>query len=194
MTDTNEQVSNEYSALVIAPGLHKLLLFENESGSTNKVPKLDNLKDFLDWKLIENEYAWPNGGDGEPKETSEFNPAEREQYNLECKCYAQLTQVLSKEIFFQFKNMNKTSHTLWLALQSATEGTATYRATKGKVLKDEWRVFSALPSETLGQTLERYRLLVAEMTDYGIDISDDKAVRVLKDGLPEKWDNEIEKI
>lgn len=200
MSELAFQVSN------VGSKVHNILISQSESGSSNTAPKLLSMEEYSNWKdrfkiwingqdtrmwqMIVNGYTPPrNTEEGDRRvEIEEMDETARKSYDLEAKAYAYLCQALTQDVYHQFK-LNRSSKALWDALASNTEGSASYRAKKGKSLKTEFDRFYFMKNESLQAAIERFLHLRTELHSYDIITTDAEAVNSFAKSLPVRWDS-----
>ncbi|KAL9991721.1 putative transcription factor interactor and regulator CCHC(Zn) family [Helianthus debilis subsp. tardiflorus] len=188
--------------------IQNLLISESETGSNNRPPKLNHMKDFPSWKNRFHTYVQGQSTDLWTCFINPFNAAlevaastsegyanmlepDKKSYELEKKAFATLTQALNKDIYHQFSYCKNTK-TLWDALVARGEGNAATRKSRHDLLKKEFDSFQFLENETLNDMTTRFYHLISEMCAYGVIATQQDMVNKFADALPPKWSSFIE--
>ena len=184
--------------------IQNLLLTENESGNSNKAPKLMTMDEYPHWKtrfeihingvdtnlwmMIESGYSRPMTTEGTQISIARLSEQQRKDYDAEKKAYAILSQAISKEIFHQFRQFTS-SKSLWDALEQRHDGNASLKAIKAKALKKEFDSFMYIGNESLEDLISRFYHLMSELFANEVRTTMEEKVQCLADALPPKWDS-----
>ncbi|KAJ0785404.1 putative transcription factor interactor and regulator CCHC(Zn) family [Helianthus annuus] len=174
---------------------------ENETGTTQKPPKLMSIEEYYGWKdrfenwvqanhlrsweCILKKYSLPRTEMNVEKEISEFSDQERAMYRAEKMMISLLQQAIKEDIFILLQH-DKTAKSIWDALQVKFEGSASMVKSKKALLNKEFDLFSSLPGEDTKTLIERYCHLVRSLTMIGVDKKREEYVDKLADALPQK--------
>ncbi|KAJ0467507.1 hypothetical protein HanIR_Chr14g0686031 [Helianthus annuus] len=148
---------------------------ENETGTTQKPPKLMSIEEYYGWKnrfenwvqanhlrlweCILKRYVLPRTELQTEKQISEFNDKEREMYRAEKTMISLLQQAIKEDIFVLLQH-DKTSKSIWDPLKVKFEGSENMIKSKKALLKKEFDLFTSLPGEDTKKLIERYCHLV----------------------------------
>ncbi|KAJ0841339.1 putative transcription factor interactor and regulator CCHC(Zn) family [Helianthus annuus] len=174
---------------------------ENETGTTQKPPKLMSIKEYYGWKgrfenwvqanhlrsweCILKKYVLPRTDLQVLKELSEFTDQERVMYKAEKMMISLLQQAIKEDIFILLQH-DKTAKSIWDALKVKFEGSENMIKSKKALLKKEFDLFSSLPGEDTKKLIERYCRLVRSMSMLSITKDREEWVDKLADALPQK--------
>ncbi|KAJ0479427.1 hypothetical protein HanIR_Chr13g0619871 [Helianthus annuus] len=174
---------------------------ENETGTTQKPPKLMSIEEYYGWKdrfenwvqanhlrsweCILKKYVLPRTEVNVIKQISEFTDQERAMYRAEKMMISLLQQAIKEDIFILLEH-DKTAKSIWDALKVKFEGSKSMIKSKKALLKKEFDLFSSLPGEDTKKLIERYCHLVRSLTMIGVDKSREEYVDKLADALPQK--------
>ncbi|KAF5813677.1 putative transcription factor interactor and regulator CCHC(Zn) family [Helianthus annuus] len=174
---------------------------ENETGTTQKPPKLMSIEEYYGWKdrfenwvqanhlrsweCILKKYVLPRTDLQVLKELSEFTDQERMMYKAEKMMISLLQQAIKEDIFIHLQH-DKTSKSIWDALRVKFEGSENMIKSKKALLKKEFDLFSTLPGEDTKKLIERYCHLVRSMSMFSITKDREEWVDKLADALPQK--------
>ncbi|KAJ0820318.1 putative transcription factor interactor and regulator CCHC(Zn) family [Helianthus annuus] len=174
---------------------------ENETGITQKPPKLMSIEEYYGWKdrfenwvqanhlrsweCILKKYVLPRTDLQVLKELSEFTDQERVMYKAEKMMISLLQQAIKEDIFILLQH-DKTAKSIWDALKVKFEGSENMIKSKKALLKKEFDLFSSLPGEDTKKLIERYCHLVRSMSMLSITKDREEWVDKLADALPQK--------
>ncbi|KAJ0782260.1 putative transcription factor interactor and regulator CCHC(Zn) family [Helianthus annuus] len=174
---------------------------ENETGTTQKPPKLMSIEEYYGWKdrfenwvqanhlrsweCILKKYVLPRTELQVLKELSEFTDQERVMYKAEKMMISLLQQAIKEDIFILLQH-DKTAKSIWDALRVKFEGSENMIKSKKALLKKEFDLFSSLPGEDTKKLIERYCHLVRLMSMLSITKDREEWVDKLADALPQK--------
>ncbi|KAM0062167.1 hypothetical protein Hdeb2414_s0004g00144881 [Helianthus debilis subsp. tardiflorus] len=172
---------------------------ENETGTTQKPPKLMSIEEYYGWKdrfenwvqanhlrsweCILKKYVLPRTDLQVLKEISEFMEQEQNMYKAEKMMISLLQQAIKEDIFILLQH-DKTSKSIWDALRVKFEGSENMIKSKKALLKKEFDLFSSLPGEDTKKLIERYCHLVRSMSMLSITKDREEWVDKLADALP----------
>ncbi|KAF5795140.1 putative transcription factor interactor and regulator CCHC(Zn) family [Helianthus annuus] len=174
---------------------------ENETGTTQKPPKLMSIEEYYGWKdrfenwvqanhlrsweCILKKYVLPRTDLQVLKELSEFTDQERVMYKAEKMMISLLQQAIKEDIFILLQH-DKTAKSIWDALKVKFEGSENMIKSKKALLKKEFDLFSSLPGEDTKKLIERYYHLVRSMSMLSITKDREEWVDKLADALPQE--------
>ncbi|KAF5814672.1 putative transcription factor interactor and regulator CCHC(Zn) family [Helianthus annuus] len=174
---------------------------ENETGTTQKPPKLMSIEEYYGWKdrfenwvqanhlrsweCILKKYVLPQTELHVTKELSEFTDQERVMYKAEKMMISLLQQAIKEDIFILLQH-DKTAKSIWDALKVKFEGSENMIKSKKALLKKEFDLFSSLSGEDTKKLIERYCHLVRSMSMLSITKDREEWVDKLADALPQK--------
>ncbi|KAJ0853204.1 putative transcription factor interactor and regulator CCHC(Zn) family [Helianthus annuus] len=174
---------------------------ENETGTTQKPPKLMSIEEYYGWKdrfenwvqanhlrsweCILKKYVLPETELHVKKEISEFTDQERAMYKAEKMMISLLQQAIKEDIFILLQH-DKTAKSIWDALKVKFEGSENLIKNKKALLKKEFDLFSSLPGEDTKKLIERYCHLVRSLSMLGVEKIREEWVDKLADALPQK--------
>ncbi|KAJ0752911.1 putative transcription factor interactor and regulator CCHC(Zn) family [Helianthus annuus] len=174
---------------------------ENETGTTQKPPKLMSIEEYYGWKdrfenwvqanhlrsweCILKKYVLPRTELQVIKQLSEFTDQERVMYKAEKMMISLLQQAIKEDIFILLQH-DKTAKSIWDALKVKFEGSENMIKSKKALLKKEFDLFSSLPGEDTKKLIERYCHLVRSMSMLSITKDREEWVDKLADALPQK--------
>ncbi|KAJ0469815.1 hypothetical protein HanIR_Chr14g0712011 [Helianthus annuus] len=174
---------------------------ENETGTTQKPPKLMSIEEYYGWKgrfenwvqanhlrsweCILKKYVLPRTDLQVLKELSEFTDQERVMYKAEKMMISLLQQAIKEDIFILLQH-DKTAKSIWDAHKVKFEGSENMIKSKKVLLKKEFDLFSSLPGEDTKKLIERYCRLVRSMSMLSITKDREEWVDKLADALPQK--------
>ncbi|KAF5787411.1 putative transcription factor interactor and regulator CCHC(Zn) family [Helianthus annuus] len=198
----SEEFFNAFATSSITPAsIAQNMNLENETGTTQKPPKLMSIEEYYRWKdrfenwvqanhlrsweCILKRYVLPRTELQTKKQISEFNDKEREMYRAEKMMISLLQQVIKEDIFVLLQH-DKTSKSIWDALKVKFEGSENMIKSKKALLKKEFDLFTSLPGEDTKKLIERYCYLVRSMSMLSITKDRVEWVDKLADALPQK--------
>ncbi|KAJ0570589.1 putative transcription factor interactor and regulator CCHC(Zn) family [Helianthus annuus] len=174
---------------------------ENETGTTQKPPKLMSIEEYYGWRdrfenwvqanhlrsweCILKKYVLPRTDLQVLKELSEFTDQERVMYKAEKMMISLLQQAIKEDIFILLQH-DKTAKSIWDALKVKFEGSENMIKSKKALLKKEFDLFSSLSGEDTKKLIERYCHLVRSMSMLSITKDREEWVDKLADALPQK--------
>ncbi|KAM0036511.1 putative transcription factor interactor and regulator CCHC(Zn) family [Helianthus debilis subsp. tardiflorus] len=174
---------------------------ENETGTTQKPPKLMSIEEYYGWKdrfenwvqanhlrsweCILKKYVLPQTELQTTKNLPEFTKQERVMYKAEKMMISLLQQAIKEDIFILLQH-DKTAKSIWDALKVKFEGSENMRKSKKALLKKEFDLFSSLPGEDTKKLIKRYCHLVRSMSMLSIEKDREEWVDKLADALPQK--------
>ncbi|KAJ0832759.1 putative transcription factor interactor and regulator CCHC(Zn) family [Helianthus annuus] len=174
---------------------------ENETGTTQKPPKLMSIEEYYGWKdrfenwvqanhlrsweCILEKYTLPRTELQVVKQISEFSEQERAMYRAEKMMISLLQQAIKEDIFILLQH-DKTAKSIWDDLKVKFEGSESMIKSKKALLKKEFDLFCSLPGEDTKKLIERYCHLVRSLSMLGVDKAREEYVDKLADALPQK--------
>ncbi|KAJ0494795.1 hypothetical protein HanIR_Chr12g0601501 [Helianthus annuus] len=176
---------------------------ENETGTSQKPPKLMYIEDFKGWQnlfenwvqaykfdawcLLDVDYVKPKNERGIEKALSDYSAVEKLKYTSEKMMISILQQAVKEDIFVLLQHED-TVRSIWLALINKFKGSADMTKNKRALLKKSFDMFVAFEGESTKTTIDRYCHLVQEMRRLEIKKEDGEWVDKLADALPQhKW-------
>ncbi|KAF5800381.1 hypothetical protein HanXRQr2_Chr07g0315401 [Helianthus annuus] len=176
---------------------------ENETGTSQKPPKLMYIEDFKGWQnrfenwvqaykfdawcSLDVDYTKPKNERGIEKAFSDFSATEKLKYTSEKMMISLLQQSVKEDIYVLLQHEG-TARSIWLALINMFKGSADMIKNKQALLKKSFDLFVAFEGESTKATIDRYCHLVPEMGRLEIKKDDDELVDKLADALPQqKW-------
>ncbi|KAF5816904.1 hypothetical protein HanRHA438_Chr02g0047891 [Helianthus annuus] len=177
-------------------------LLENETGTSQKPPKLMDIDDYnawserfgnwvetyhLDaWEHTEEPYVRPTTN-GVQQTIREMSIEEKKKYRYEKLMVSLLQQAIKEDILILLQH-DGTAHSIWTELEAKFIGSDDMLKNKMSLMKKEFDLFRGLKSENTKQIIERYCNLVRNMSKLGIKKDTDELIEKLADALPhEIW-------
>ncbi|KAJ0472276.1 putative transcription factor interactor and regulator CCHC(Zn) family [Helianthus annuus] len=199
----DEEFFNAFATPVTPISFAQNTMFENETGTMQKPPKLMNIEEYkgwegrfenwvqanyLDaWECVETKYVRPLNDDEEPVPIKDLTANARKKYKDEKMMLSLLQQAVKEDIMVLLQH-NGTSYSIWKALRSKFRGSEEMVKSKKSLLKKEFDLLCGLKNESTREIIERYCNLLANMKRLSIEKSTDELIEKLADALPyETW-------
>ncbi|KAJ0767525.1 putative transcription factor interactor and regulator CCHC(Zn) family [Helianthus annuus] len=192
---------NAFASSTTPAAIAQAMNLENETGTTQKPPRLMSIEEYYGWKdrfenwvqanhlrsweCILKKYTLPRTDLQVVKEISEFTDQERAMYRAEKMMISLLQQAIKEDIFILLQH-DKTAKSIWDALRVKFEGSENMIKSKKALLKKEFDLFSSLPGEDTKKLIERYCHLVRSLSMLGVEKGHEEWVDKLADALPQK--------
>ncbi|KAF5813971.1 hypothetical protein HanXRQr2_Chr03g0105091 [Helianthus annuus] len=160
-----------YNAFASPMTITQNTMLENETGTTQKPPKLLDIDDFsgwvdrfgnwveayhLDaWEHIEVEYSRPLGNNKVNIPIRELSAEEKKKYKDEKLIISLLQQAIKEDIFILLQH-NGSACSIWNELESKFLGSDDMLKNKKSLMKKEFDLFRGLRNESIKQIIERY--------------------------------------
>ncbi|KAJ0809609.1 putative transcription factor interactor and regulator CCHC(Zn) family [Helianthus annuus] len=197
----NSEFYNAFATSSSPAAIAQAMNLENETGTTQKPPKLMSIEEYYGWKdrfenwvqanhlrsweCILEKYTLPRTELQVIKQISEFSEQERAMYRAEKMMISLLQQAIKEDIFILLQH-HKTAKSIWDALKVKFEGSESMIKSKKALLKKEFDLFSSLPGEDTKKLIERYCHLVRSLSMLGVEKGREEWVDKLADALPQK--------
>ncbi|KAJ0809073.1 putative transcription factor interactor and regulator CCHC(Zn) family [Helianthus annuus] len=197
----NSEFYNAFATPSTPAAIAQAMSIENETGTTQKPPKLMSIEEYYGWKdrfenwvqanhlrsweCILEKYTLPRTELQVIKQISEFSEQERAMYRAEKMMISLLQQAIKEDIFILLQH-DKTAKSIWDALKVKFEGSESMIKSKKALLKKEFDLFSSLPGEDTKKLIERYCHLVRSLSMLGVEKGREEWVDKLADALPQK--------
>ncbi|KAJ0507708.1 hypothetical protein HanIR_Chr11g0509181 [Helianthus annuus] len=175
----NSEFYNAFATSTTPAAIAQAMNLENETGTTQKPPKLMSIEEYYGWKdrfenwvqanhlrsweCILEKYTLPRTELQVIKQISEFLEQERAMYRAEKMMISLLQQAIKEDIFILLQH-DKTAKSIWDALKVKFEGSESMIKSKKALLKKEFDLFSSLPGEDTKKLIERYCHLVRSLS------------------------------
>ncbi|KAJ0569851.1 putative transcription factor interactor and regulator CCHC(Zn) family [Helianthus annuus] len=192
---------NAFATSTTPAAIAQAMNLENETGTTQKPPRLMSIEEYYGWKdrfenwvqanhlrsweCILKKYSLPRTDLQVLKEISEFTDQERAMYRAEKMMISLLQQAIKEDIFILLQH-DKTAKSIWDALKVKFEGSENMIKSKKALSKKEFDLFSSLPREDTKKLIERYCHLVRSLSMLGVEKGREEWVDKLADALPQK--------
>ncbi|KAJ0930972.1 putative transcription factor interactor and regulator CCHC(Zn) family [Helianthus annuus] len=192
---------NAFATSTTPAAIAQAMNLENETGTTQKPPRLMSIEEYYGWKdrfenwvqanhlrsweCILKKYTLPRTDLQVIKEISEFTDQERAMYRAEKMMISLLQQAIKEDIFILLQH-DKTAKSIWDALRVKFEGSENMIKSKKALLKKEFDLFSSLSGEDTKKLIERYCHLVRSLSMLGVEKGREEWVDKLADALPQK--------
>ncbi|MFS7945166.1 hypothetical protein Hanom_Chr06g00520991 [Helianthus anomalus] len=193
-------MDNEFYVAFASPmTITQNTMLENETGTTQKPPKLMDIDDYngwsdrfgnwveayhLDaWDHTEVQYFRPLGSDREKIPIKDLSPEEKKKYKDDKLMVSLLQQTIKEDILILLQH-DGSAYSIWKELEAKSFGNDDLLRKKMSLMKKEFDLFSGLRTESTKQIIERYCNLVKNMTRLGINKSKDELIEKLADALP----------
>ncbi|KAJ0932319.1 putative transcription factor interactor and regulator CCHC(Zn) family [Helianthus annuus] len=192
---------NAFATPTTPAAIAQAMNLENETGTTQKPPRLMSIEEYYGWKdrfenwvqanhlrsweCILKKYVLPRTELQVIKQIPEFTDQERVMYKAEKMMISLLQQAIKEDIFILLQH-DKTAKSIWDALKVKFEGSENMIKSKKALLKKEFDLFSSLPGEDTKKLIERYCHLVRSLSMLGVDKGREEWVDKLADALPQK--------
>jgi len=203
-----QQIANSASpwALVAnsqVQSVQSMLQSDNETGSSNKAPKMLHLNEYHSWKgriqrhiegidvdiwyWVEHPLIRPRQENShEPVELTQLSDEEKKKYKDERKAFSILTQALPKEILHQYE-VCETAYDLWNLLKTRCEGDERAFKIRQDQLKKEFEAFCHFGNEPLRDMQSRFYHLMNELRKHQINYTTPELIERFADALPPHW-------
>ncbi|KAJ0463050.1 putative transcription factor interactor and regulator CCHC(Zn) family [Helianthus annuus] len=195
-----------YNAFATPTSITQNALIENETGTSQKPPKLMDIDDYnvwserfgnwveayhLDaWEHTEVPYTKPtkdNVVNGTPLTLREMTTVDKKKYRDEKLMVSLLQQAIKEDILILLQH-DGTAYSIWTELEAKFTGSDEMLRNKMSLMKKEFDLFRGLKNETTKQIIDRYCNLVKNMTKLGVKKDTDELIEKLADALPyEIW-------
>ncbi|KAM0008884.1 putative transcription factor interactor and regulator CCHC(Zn) family [Helianthus debilis subsp. tardiflorus] len=191
-----------YNAFATPTSITQSALIENETGTSQKPPKLMDIDDYnvwserfgnwveayhLDaWEHTEEPYVKPVKN-GMQLTLREMSTDEKKKYRDEKLMVSLLQQAIKEDILILLQH-DGTAYSIWTELEAKFTGSDDMLKNKMSLMKKEFDLFRGLKNETTKQIIDRYCNLVRNMTKLGVKKDTDELIEKLADALPyEIW-------
>ncbi|MFS7980355.1 hypothetical protein Hanom_Chr10g00938461 [Helianthus anomalus] len=191
-----------YNAFAGPMNINQNALLENETGTSQKPPKLMDIDDYnawferfgnwveayhLDaWDHTEEPYEKPTRN-GKELTVRAMNVDEKKKYRDEKLMVSLLQQAIKEDILILLQH-DGSAYSIWTELEAKSIGSDDMVKNKKSLMKKEFDLFRGLKSENTKQIIERYCNLVRNMSKLGIKKDTDELIEKLADALPhEIW-------
>ncbi|KAJ0927083.1 putative transcription factor interactor and regulator CCHC(Zn) family [Helianthus annuus] len=191
-----------YNAFASPITITQNALLENETGTSQKPPKLMDIDDYnawskrfgnwveayhLDaWEHTEEPYVRPTTN-GVQQTIREMSTEEKKKYRDEKLMVSLLQQAIKEDILILLQH-DGSAYSIWTELEAKFVGSDDMLKNKMSLMKKEFDLFRGLKSENTKQIIERYCNLVRNMSKLGIKKDTDELIEKLADALPyETW-------
>ncbi|KAM0046474.1 hypothetical protein Hdeb2414_s0009g00316761 [Helianthus debilis subsp. tardiflorus] len=191
-----------YNAFASPITITQNVLLENETGTSQKPPKLMDIDDYnawserfgnwveayhLDaWEHTEEQYVRPTTN-GVQLTIREMSTEDKKKYRDEKLMVSLLQQAIKEDILILLQH-DGTAYSIWTELEAKFVGSDDMLKNKMSLMKKEFDLFRGLKSENTKQIIDRYCNLVRNMTKLGIKKDTDELIEKLADALPhETW-------
>ncbi|KAJ0808800.1 putative transcription factor interactor and regulator CCHC(Zn) family [Helianthus annuus] len=191
-----------YNAFASLVTITQNALLENETGTSQKPPKLMDTDDYnawserfgnwveayhLDaWEHTEDPYVRPITN-GVQLTIREMSTEDKKKYRDEKLMVSLLQQAIKEDILILLQH-DGTAYSIWTELEAKFVGSDDMLKNKMSLMKKEFDLFRGLKSENTKQIIDRYCNLVRNMTKLGIKKDTDELIEKLADALPhETW-------
>ncbi|KAJ0715221.1 putative transcription factor interactor and regulator CCHC(Zn) family [Helianthus annuus] len=197
----NSEFYNAFATSTTPAAIAQAMNLENETGTTQKPPKLMSIEEYYGWKdrfenwvqanhlrsweCILEKYTLPRTELQVIKQISEFSEQERAMYRAEKMMISLLQQAIKEDTFILLQH-DKTAKSIWDALKVKFEGSESMIKSKKALLKKEFDLFCSLPGEDTKKLIERYCHLVRSLSMLGVEKGREEWVDKLADALPQK--------
>ncbi|KAJ0451725.1 putative transcription factor interactor and regulator CCHC(Zn) family [Helianthus annuus] len=195
-----------YNAFATPTSITQSALIGNETGTSQKPPKLMDIDDYnvwserfgnwveayhLDaWEHTEEPYVKPtkdNIENGIPLTLREMSTADKKKYRDEKLMVSLLQQAIKEDILILLQH-DGTAYSIWTELEAMFTGSDDMLKNKMSLMNKEFDLFRGLKNETTKQIIDRYCNLVRNMTKLGVKKDTDELIEKLADALPyEIW-------
>ncbi|MFS7925696.1 putative transcription factor interactor and regulator CCHC(Zn) family [Helianthus anomalus] len=195
-----------YNAFASPISITQNALIDNETGTSQKPPKLMDIDDYnvwserfgnwveayhLDaWEHTKEPYVRPtrnNATNGAPLTLREMSLEDKKKYRDEKLMVSLLQQAIKEDILILLQH-DGTAYSIWTELEAKFIGSDDMLKNKMSLMKKEFDLFRGLKSENTKQIIDRYCNLVRNMSKLGIKKDTDELVEKLADALPhETW-------
>ncbi|KAJ0777047.1 putative transcription factor interactor and regulator CCHC(Zn) family [Helianthus annuus] len=191
-----------YNAFATPTSITQSALIENETGTSQKPPKLMDIDDYnvwserfgnwveayhLDaWEHTEEPYVKPVKN-GVQLTLRDMSTDEKKKYRDEKLMVSLLQQAIKEDILILLQH-DGTAYSIWTELEAKFTGSDDMLKNKMSLMKKEFDLFRGLKNETTKQIIDRYCNLVRNMTKLGVKKDTDELIEKLADALPyEIW-------
>ncbi|KAJ0800145.1 putative transcription factor interactor and regulator CCHC(Zn) family [Helianthus annuus] len=191
-----------YNAFASPISMTQSALIENETGTSQKPPKLMDIDDYnvcserfgnwveayhLDaWEHTEEPYVRPVTN-GVQQTIREMSTDDKKKYRDEKLMVSLLQQAIKEDILILLQH-DGTAYSIWTELEAKFVGSDDMLKNKMSLMKKEFDLFRGLKTVNTKQIIDRYCNLVRNMTKLGIKKDTDELVEKLADALPyETW-------
>ncbi|KAM0070812.1 putative transcription factor interactor and regulator CCHC(Zn) family [Helianthus debilis subsp. tardiflorus] len=191
-----------YNAFATPTSITQSALIENETGTSQKPPKLMDIDDYnvwserfgnwveayhLDaWEHTEEPYVKPVKN-GVHLTLREMSTDDKKKYRDEKLMVSLLQQAIKEDILILLQH-DGTAYSIWTELEAKFTGSDDMLRNKMSLMKKEFDLFRGLKNETTKQIIDRYCNLVRNMTKLGVKKDTDELIEKLADALPyEIW-------
>ncbi|KAJ0940266.1 putative transcription factor interactor and regulator CCHC(Zn) family [Helianthus annuus] len=187
-----------YNAFASPMTITQNTMLENETGTTQKPPKLLDIDDYngwserfgnsveayhLDvWEHTEVQYVRPTMNNNQIMPIREMSVDEKTKYRDE-KLMVSLLQQAIKDILILLQH-DGSAYSIWNELEAKFLRSDDMLKNKMSLIKKEFDLFRGLKTENTKQIIERYCNLVKNMTKLGIKKDTDELIEKLADALP----------
>ncbi|KAJ0948479.1 putative transcription factor interactor and regulator CCHC(Zn) family [Helianthus annuus] len=192
-----------YNAFASPMTITRNTMLENETGTTQKPPKLLDIDDFsgwaerfgnwveayhLDaWEHTEVQYFRPLGSDREKIPIRDLSADEKKKYKDEKLMVSLLQQAIKEDILILLQH-NGSAYSIWTELEAKFLGSDDMLKNKKSLMKKEFDLFRGLRNESTKQIIERYCNLLKNMNRLSIKKDKDELIEKLADALPhDEW-------
>ncbi|KAJ0556657.1 hypothetical protein HanIR_Chr07g0316321 [Helianthus annuus] len=188
-----------YNAFAGPMNITQSTLLENETGTSQKPPKLLDIDDYngwsehfgnwveayhLDaWEHTEVPYERPTKNGNQIMPIREMSADDKKKYRDE-KLMVSLLQRAIKEDILVLLQHDGSAYSIWNELEAKFLGSDDMLKNKMSLMKKEFDLFRGLKSKNTKQIIERYCNLVKNMTKLGIKKDTDELIEKLADALP----------
>ncbi|KAJ0436728.1 hypothetical protein HanHA300_Chr16g0593951 [Helianthus annuus] len=189
-----------YNAFATPINVIQNTMLENETGTTQKPPKLMDIEEYsgwaerfenwvqayyLDaWECTEYRYVRPVKNNGEKVDIIDLDVDEKKKYKNEKMMVSLLQQAIKEEILILLQH-NGSAHSIWKELKSKFVGSKEMIKNKMSLLKKEFDLFPGLKTKNTKQIIERYCNLLMNMKRLNIKKDNDELIEKLVDALPQ---------
>ncbi|KAJ0639579.1 hypothetical protein HanLR1_Chr16g0605371 [Helianthus annuus] len=189
-----------YNAFATPINVIQNTMLENETGTTQKPPKLMDIEEYsgwaerfenwvqayyLDaWECTEYRYVRPVKDNGEKVDIRDLDVDEKKKYKNEKMMVSLLQQAIKEEILILLQH-NGSAHSIWKELKSKFVGSKEMIKNKMSLLKKEFDLFPGLKTKNTKQIIERYCNLLMNMKRLNIKKDNDELIEKLVDALPQ---------
>ncbi|XP_022013300.1 uncharacterized protein LOC110912795 [Helianthus annuus] len=179
------------------------LKFENMYGCQQKPPKLMKVEDYNWWKnrfegwvkafapeswlKLKNGYTAPVKEGGEMINEKDFTDIDIKNVVAEYKMITLIKQSVREDII-SLLEQEKTSKSLWEALERKCIGSNEIVKNNKKLLRKEFDLFSCMKNESVCKMIERFGHLKMELARHKITYTEEELVDKLFDSLPNDQD------
>ncbi|KAJ0508372.1 hypothetical protein HanIR_Chr11g0516481 [Helianthus annuus] len=183
-----------YNAFASPITITQNTMLENETGTTQKPPKLMSIEEysgwaerfenwvqayFLDaWDYTEFRYIRPVKDDGKKVDIKDLSVEEKQKYKNEKLMVSLLQQAIKEEILILLQH-NGSAQSIWKELKSKFVGSKEMIKNKTSLMKNKFDLFHGLINENTKRVIERYCNLVKNMKRLSIDKDKEELIEKL---------------